>query len=65
MENFIIIVHGNLQKLQEILSQKEEESLGAGSSNSTSLNNPDICALDELSNATADSLQVNMYTLLQ
>ncbi|CAG9786933.1 unnamed protein product, partial [Diatraea saccharalis] len=42
------------KKLQEILSQKEEESQSALSTN-TSINNPEILTIDELSNATADS----------
>ncbi|KPI95732.1 Cyclin-dependent kinase 12 [Papilio xuthus] len=46
--------HKRAKKLQEILSQKEEESQGAISSN-TSINNPEIMTIDELSNATADS----------
>ncbi|CAH2048833.1 unnamed protein product, partial [Iphiclides podalirius] len=46
--------HKRAKKLQEILSQKEEESQGAISS-STSINNPEIMTIDELSNATADS----------
>lgn len=43
-----------MQKLQEILSQKEEESQGAISSNA-SINNPEIMTIDELSNNTVDS----------
>ncbi|XP_013145585.1 PREDICTED: LOW QUALITY PROTEIN: cyclin-dependent kinase 12 [Papilio polytes] len=46
--------HKRAKKLQEILSQKEEESQGAISSNN-SLNNPEVMTIDELSNATADS----------
>ncbi|CAK1580609.1 unnamed protein product [Parnassius mnemosyne] len=46
--------HKRAKKLQEILSQKEEESQGAISS-TTSINNPEILTIDELSNATADS----------
>lgn len=43
------------QKLQEILEQKEE-SQGAASSTASMSNNPEILTIDELSNATADSL---------
>ncbi|KAJ8731141.1 hypothetical protein PYW07_004305 [Mythimna separata] len=46
--------HKRAKKLQEILNQKEEESQGA-ISNSTSINNPEILTIDELSNNTADS----------
>ncbi|XP_052753316.1 cyclin-dependent kinase 12 isoform X2 [Galleria mellonella] len=46
--------HKRAKKLQEILNQKEEESLGAISS-STSINNPEVLTIDELSNATGDS----------
>ncbi|CAB3227280.1 unnamed protein product [Arctia plantaginis] len=46
--------HKRAKKLQEILNQKEEESQGA-ISNTTSINNPEILTIDELSNATADS----------
>ncbi|KAJ8722297.1 hypothetical protein PYW08_004699 [Mythimna loreyi] len=46
--------HKRAKKLQEILNQKEEESQGA-ISNSTSINNPEILTIDELSNTTADS----------
>ncbi|XP_048478363.1 cyclin-dependent kinase 12 isoform X8 [Plutella xylostella] len=46
--------HKRAKKLQEILNQKEEESQGALSS-TTSVNNPDVLTIDELSNATADS----------
>ncbi|XP_068633722.1 cyclin-dependent kinase 12 isoform X2 [Battus philenor] len=46
--------HKRAKKLQEILSQKEEESQGAISSNA-SINNPEILTIDELSNATIDS----------
>ncbi|KAL0838565.1 hypothetical protein ABMA28_016667 [Loxostege sticticalis] len=45
--------HKRAKKLQEILNQKEEESQSAMSS--TSINNPEILTIDELSNATADS----------
>ncbi|CAK1551311.1 unnamed protein product [Leptosia nina] len=47
--------HKRAKKLQEILNQKEEESQG-GVSSTASINNPDILTIDELSNATADSL---------
>lgn len=46
--------HKRAKKLQEILNQKEEESQGA-LSNTTSINNPEILTIDELSNATGDS----------
>ncbi|XP_047990991.1 cyclin-dependent kinase 12 [Leguminivora glycinivorella] len=46
--------HKRAKKLQEILDQKEEESQGAIST-TTSINNPEILTIDELSNATYDS----------
>ncbi|XP_063383722.1 cyclin-dependent kinase 12 [Cydia fagiglandana] len=46
--------HKRAKKLQEILDQKEEESQGAIST-STSINNPEVLTIDELSNATSDS----------
>ncbi|XP_030027315.1 cyclin-dependent kinase 12 isoform X3 [Manduca sexta] len=46
--------HKRAQKLQEILHQKEEESQGAISV-STSINNPEILTIDELSNTTVDT----------
>ncbi|KAM3957165.1 cyclin-dependent kinase 12-like [Aphomia sociella] len=46
--------HKRAKKLQEILNQKEEESQGALST-STSINNPEVFTIDELSNATGDS----------
>ncbi|XP_073957057.1 cyclin-dependent kinase 12-like isoform X2 [Choristoneura fumiferana] len=45
--------HKRAKKLQEILDQKEE-SQGAIST-TTSINNPEILTIDELSNATTDS----------
>lgn len=46
--------HKRAKKLQEILNQKEEESQGA-LSNTTSINNPEILTIDELSSNTCDS----------
>ncbi|XP_063364498.1 cyclin-dependent kinase 12 [Cydia amplana] len=45
--------HKRAKKLQEILDQKEE-SQGALST-TTSINNPEVLTIDELSNATSDS----------
>ncbi|XP_053609390.1 cyclin-dependent kinase 12 isoform X2 [Plodia interpunctella] len=44
--------HKRAKKLQEILNQKEESQ---GAISSTSINNPEVLTIDELSNATGDS----------